>query len=446
MLRPQSLSNVIRVVVTLTGDVLIVCAAMIAIVTLRTHVDMPLTREILPPGKFPLSAANLAIFSVAAVLALLLSGFYDFRVSHRHRPTLFVALPLQMALVAILGTLLEINWPRTVFILVPVLEAFGLMGWRLLSARLWRRSGRSTIVIGEAETLSALPEQLHPSVELAGFVSLDEPIDHPLYLGTIEDSRAMAEIAAAEEVIDLGGGDATERRLTLMERRGPRGFLCKPLTADALVVDSAFGNVGEHLLIQVSMPGAYGVGAAVKRFVDMLLGGLAVTLAFPFMMLIAALIAIDSRGPVLLRQTRTGLGGATFSMWKFRTMFAHNTSGALATDDDVRVTRVGRWLRRYRLDELPQMINVVNGTMSLVGPRPEMPERIDAITRQLPHFGLRHFVRPGIAGLAQISAEYDQPSSVKLTYDLQYLCSWTPGLDIAILVRALITVLSGRGV
>jgi exopolysaccharide biosynthesis polyprenyl glycosylphosphotransferase len=446
MLRPQSLSNLARIVATLAGDVLIVCAAVVAIVLLRTHVDLPLTRQLLPPGKFPFSAENLAIFVGAAVMALSLSGFYDFRASHRHRPTLFVALPLQMALVAIAGTLLEINWPRTVFILVPFLEALGLTGWRAFSRTLWRRAGRSTIVIGDAETLRSLPAHLPDVVLLAGLVSLDEPVGHPLYLGTIHEAAALDAIATADEAIDLGGGDATERRLMLIERRGPRGFLCKPLTADALVVESEFGSFGEHLLIQVSMPGAYGVGAVVKRIMDIACGGLALLVASPVMLLIAAAIAVDSRGPVLLRQRRTGLGGETFSMWKFRTMFADNTSGALATDGDVRVTRVGRWLRRYRLDELPQMINVVNGTMSLVGPRPEMPERVESITKELPHFGLRHFVRPGIAGLAQISAEYDQPSSVKLTYDLQYLCSWTPALDIAILVRAVVTVLSGRGV
>ena len=446
MLRPQSLPNLVRVAVTLAGDVLITAAAVVAVVTLRTHVDLPLTRELLPPGKFPLSLQNLALFAVSGVLALALSGFYDFRASHRHRPTLFVALPLQMGLIAIAGTLLEISWPRTVFILVPVFEAAGVSAWRALSVRLWRREARETVVIGGAETLAALPAKPHPAVEISGLVSLDEPVDHPSYLGRLGEARAMAAVAAAGEVIDLGGGNATERRLMLLEARGPRGFLCTTLTADALLVDSAFGAFGEHLLIEVSMPGAYGVGAAVKRAVDVVLGGLALCVASPLMALVALSIALDTRGPVLLRQTRTGLRGEPFSMWKFRTMFAENTSGALATDDDVRVTRVGRWLRRYRLDELPQLLNVVNGTMSLVGPRPEMPERVASITRTLPHFGLRHSVRPGIAGLAQISAEYDQPSSVKLTYDLQYLCSWTPGLDIAILVRALVTVLSGRGV
>lgn len=446
MLRPQSLSNLTRIVVTLIGDLLIVCAAVVAIVLLRMNVDLPLTRQLLPPGKFAISLENLAIFSVAAVLALALSGFYDFRASHRHRPTFFVALPLQMAIVAIAGTLLEIAWPRTVFVLVPVLEAAGLTGWRVLSTRLWRRTARSTVLIGEASTLSAISTHLPESLELAGLVSLDGSVEHPLYLGTLGDARALEAIGAAEEVIDLGEGDATERRLMLLEQRGPRGFLCSPLTADALLVESEFGSLGDHLLIQVSMPGAYGVGAVVKRTSDIALGGIALLVALPMMVVIAALIALDSRGPVLLRQRRTGRGGALFSMWKFRTMFADNTSGALATDRDVRVTRVGRWLRRYRLDELPQMINVVNGTMSLVGPRPEMPERVAAISLDLPHFGLRHFVRPGVAGLAQISAEYDQPSSVKLTYDLQYLSSWTPTLDIAILVRAVVTVLSGRGV
>ncbi len=446
MLRPQSLSNLTRIVVTLAGDALVVSAAVVAIVLLRTNVDLPLTRELLPPGKFPLSAENLAIFSIAAIVALALSGFYDFRTSPRHRPSLFVALPLQMALVAICGTLFEVSWPRTVFFAVPFLEAFGLIGWRAVSARLFRRARRSTVVIGEAETLGALTAHLPDTVELVGLVSLDLAIDDPLYLGTIDEPRALEQIASADEVVDLGGGDATERRLLLIERRGPRGFLCKPLTADALIVDSAFGSIGEHLLVQVSMPGAYGVGAAVKRIIDVVFGGLALLVASPLMLMIAAVIAVESRGPVLLRQRRTGLFGEPFSMWKFRSMYGDHTGGALATDDDVRVTRVGRWLRRYRLDELPQMLNVVNGTMSLVGPRPETPERVASISRELRHFGLRNYVRPGVAGLAQISAEYDQPSSVKLTYDLQYLCSWTPGLDIAILIRAVVTVLSGRGV
>ncbi|MGK2856756.1 MAG: sugar transferase [Thermoanaerobaculia bacterium] len=446
MLRPQSLANLLRVLVTIAGDALIACFAVAAIVTLRTHVDLPLTRELLPPGKFPLSVENLAVFSAAAVVALGLSGFYDFRVSPRHRPTLFVALPLQMALVAIAGTLLEISWPRTVFVAVPFLEAAGIPLWRAIAARFWPGERRNALVIGEAAMLRGLLAMPPGSIVIAGLVSLDEAVEHPLYAGRMGDARVLDLIVAAEEVIDLGGGDVAERRILLLEQRGPRGFLCKPAVADALIADAPFGSLGEHLLVQVSMPGAYGVGAVLKRIVDVALGSILLLVASPALIGLAILVAIDTRGPVLLRQRRVGLRGRPFLMWKFRTMHATGSGTELATDGDDRVTRVGRWLRRYRVDELPQLVNVVGGGMSLVGPRPEVPERASAIAREVPHFGLRLLVRPGLAGLAQTSAEYDQPSSVKLTYDLQYLCSWTPALDIAILVRAVVTALSGRGV
>jgi lipopolysaccharide/colanic/teichoic acid biosynthesis glycosyltransferase len=109
------------------------------------------------------------------------------------------------------------------------------------------------------------------------------------------------------------------------------------------------------------------------------------------------------------------------------------------------MTPVGRLLRRYRLDELPQLINVLTGDMSLVGPRPEVGSIHDTITATLPAFALRLCGRPGLAGLAQVSAEYDQSPETKLTYDLQYLCSWSLALDIRILMQAVATALSGRG-
>jgi lipopolysaccharide/colanic/teichoic acid biosynthesis glycosyltransferase len=115
-------------------------------------------------------------------------------------------------------------------------------------------------------------------------------------------------------------------------------------------------------------------------------------------------------------------------------------------DDDERFTRVGKLLRRYRLDELPQLFNVIAGEMSLVGPRPEIPEVAAEITARRPAFELRLHARPGLAGLAQVSAEYDQDDEVKLAYDLQYLCSWSAARDARILLQAVAAVLSGRGV
>jgi lipopolysaccharide/colanic/teichoic acid biosynthesis glycosyltransferase len=152
--------------------------------------------------------------------------------------------------------------------------------------------------------------------------------------------------------------------------------------------------------------------------------------------------------PVLLRQNRAGRDGVPFRMWKFRTMRPSfgEVDLQLVQDADPRVTRVGLWLRRHRLDELPQLINVLSGEMSLVGPRPERPEIIEQLRETIPEFDLRLMVKPGLAGLAQVWAEYDTKPGTKLRYDLTYICSWSPALDLRILATAITTALAGRGV
>lgn len=446
MLRPKSLASLSRMVVAATGDGLIACAGVALVVAIRTRVDLPLTRELLPPGKFPLSTVNLLVFALALVAALALSGFYDFRASRRHRPTLLVALPLQLGFVAVAGTLLEISWPRTVFVAVPFVEAAVIPLWRRIVAAAWKERGARTVLVGEAASLRDALPNLPAWLVLEGLVSIDERIDHPKFAGLLGDRTAGAAIVEAEELIDLGRPDGGERRLALLEMRGPRGFLCAPDTADALLTSRPFGSLGDQLLVQISAPGGYGVGALVKRTMDVVLGGMFLVLVSPLLAIIAALIAIDSRGPALLRQTRAGLRGEPFGMWKFRTMHAGEIVTTPAQDDDERVTRVGRWLRRYRLDELPQLVNVVAGTMSLVGPRPEIPERAEELATIVPHFRLRLSMRPGLAGLAQVAGEYDQAPRVKLLHDLQYICRWSPALDVTILFRAVATALAGRGV
>jgi lipopolysaccharide/colanic/teichoic acid biosynthesis glycosyltransferase len=443
MLRPQSFATFSRLLVAITGDALIAAGAVAAVVLLRTHVDLPLTRDLLPPGKFPLDARNLLVFAATLVAALGISGFLDFRVSPRHRPTLFVALPLQMAMVAVAGTLLEASWPRTVFVAVPFLEAGAILLWRKIIARLWRERRRTAVLVGEPEALRAFTTKLPEWLTLTGIVSVRDPFEHPAYVGQLGDEPSAKAIDAADELIDAGGALAPGRRALLLHLRGPRGYLFASAVSDALVSGTPFGFVGDHPVAEVSMPGAYGLGAASKRAFDIVVGGLMLLLASPAIAIAAVLVAIDSRGGILFRQERAGLRGKPFIMLKFRTMRVDDPAGALIRD---RVTRVGGWLRRYRLDELPQFVNVVRGDMSLVGPRPEMLSKIEIIRETVPDFDLRLFVRPGIAGLAQTSAEYDQAPSVKLTYDLQYLCSWTLLLDVMILLRAVPTALSGRGV
>jgi exopolysaccharide biosynthesis polyprenyl glycosylphosphotransferase len=156
---------------------------------------------------------------------------------------------------------------------------------------------------------------------------------------------------------------------------------------------------------------------------------------------IAILIKLDSRGPVLYRQTRVGADGRVFTMLKFRTMgddAERDTGPVFAAENDPRCTRVGRWLRRYNLDEIPQMINVLIGDMSLVGPRPERPYFVDRFKHEIPQYMQRHTVKSGITGLAQVAGLRGNTSVEKRThYDLYYIRNWSLALDFKILLRTL---------
>jgi len=166
---------------------------------------------------------------------------------------------------------------------------------------------------------------------------------------------------------------------------------------------------------------------------------------------IAPLLWLDSPGSLLLRQTRVGRGGREFLMWKLRTMVPdaeRHTGPQWAADDDPRVTRVGRILRKTRLDEAPQLINVLRGEMSLIGPRPERPEFVSELSQTIPFYRTRHVIKPGITGWAQVRYEYGNSEAdalVKLQYDLYYIRHRSLALDVVILLRTVGIVLTLRG-
>ena len=171
----------------------------------------------------------------------------------------------------------------------------------------------------------------------------------------------------------------------------------------------------------------------------------------PLFPLIALLVKLTSRGPLFYRQKRVGRNGFVFTCYKFRTMRfdAEAQSGPIwADNDDPRVTPVGRWLRRTRLDETPQLWNVLRGDMAFVGPRPERPEFADRLSREIPYYHLRHIIRPGITGWAQIRYHYGstlEEAKEKLKYDLYYIKNLSVSLDLVIVFETVKTVLFGRG-
>jgi sugar transferase (PEP-CTERM system associated) len=189
---------------------------------------------------------------------------------------------------------------------------------------------------------------------------------------------------------------------------------------------------------------------AVKRSFDIVIALVAFVLTLPLMILVAIAIWLDSGGPVLFRQERTGFKGGTFKIMKFRSMCHSAEEGGpvWAASDDKRVTRIGRFIRKYRLDELPQIINVLRGEMSLVGPRPERPHFCELLGENIPLFQLRHTVRPGITGWAQVKYQYGasvEESKTKLEYDFFYIKHMSIVLDLAILFETAKVMIYGRG-
>lgn len=188
----------------------------------------------------------------------------------------------------------------------------------------------------------------------------------------------------------------------------------------------------------------------VKRIFDIVgatLGLIFLALAFPF---IALAIYIDSPGPIFYVQERVGQGGRIFRAYKFRTMVpdAEKNGAVWAQKNDPRVTRVGRILRKTHIDEFPQFINILKGEMSAVGPRPERPEFVEELAREIPFYRVRHAVKPGMAGWALVKYGYassKEDTVIKLQYDLYYIKHWSVWLDLVILLKTVLDMLTLRG-
>ncbi len=188
-----------------------------------------------------------------------------------------------------------------------------------------------------------------------------------------------------------------------------------------------------------------------KRAIDLVFASIGILLGGLLLPLVSLLIKADSEGPVFFKQVRVGKGEQNFTLYKFRTMHrnAEKTTGAVwAVENDPRITRVGRWLRKTRLDEMPQLLNIIRGDMSLVGPRPERPEFVENLKKEIPYYSNRHSVKPGATGWAQIKYSYGasiEDAVEKLRYDLYYIKNYSLFLDLMIILETIKVVLFGRG-
>ena len=188
-----------------------------------------------------------------------------------------------------------------------------------------------------------------------------------------------------------------------------------------------------------------------KRLFDLILLSISNVLLFPLLLLavvtLSILIKLEDRGPVLYTQKRIGLNGKVFNLYKFRSMKVNAeqlTGPVLSSQFDQRQTNIGTFMRKRALDEIPQLFNLWNGDMSIVGPRPERPELVEKIIEDLPEFIARQTVKPGLTGLAQIRGKYSSDPAVKLMHDQAYIHNMTPMVDIKIILESVYRTVSGK--
>ena len=354
-------------------------------------------------------------------------------------------------------TLWRSNLFYAMFIAFGLLFANRLLLGTLLGAAAFRRR---VLVLGagdRAERLRLLGERPEAGFAIVGFVAMNEgPV-------VVEEAIPRAVLTnLARHVENLG---VSEVVLALEERRNalPLQDLLRIKTAGVHVNDfSTFleretGRVDldtlnpSWLIFSDGFSSGRMVSSAAKRVFDIVASLLLLVFTLPVLVLFAVAVKLDSRGPALFRQTRVGLYGQPFELIKLRSMQADAEAdgrAVFAVHNDPRVTRIGRLIRKLRIDELPQAWSVLKGEMSFVGPRPERPEFVAGLDDKLPYYAERPMVTPGLTGWAQIHYPYGAPledSRQKLEYDLYYAKNYTPFLDLLILLQTLRVVLWHEG-
>jgi len=297
-----------------------------------------------------------------------------------------------------------------------------------------------------------------------------------IYLGRVDCPSTHCDLNDPAHVGESGQGPAgrllrvarnfmaDKLVVSLAERRGyfpvQEMLNCKLSGIEVMDAPSFYEKVTEKLLIENITPSwfifSHGFKVtwllrAFKRISDVLLSLTGIIVFLPVLPLVVLAIKLDSPGPILFRQTRVGEGDRLFTIYKFRTMRqdAESKTGAVWSQvNDPRITRIGNFLRKSRLDEIPQLFNILRGDMSLVGPRPERPEFVATLKEHIPYYSERHYVKPGLTGWAQVSYSYGssvEDAIEKLRYDLYYIKNISFMLDLRIILRTVGVVLFGKG-
>lgn len=345
-----------------------------------------------------------------------------------------VGLSVTLAFVVLLVcfAVLRIQYSRMALLLCY----FGMLAWIWFGYRLFVRNYVPVFGYTDPETLAqleqilAMPGAVPPS--LHRFEHIQSLHEATGYDALMVDRNAMAD---PERTRALSRLKLTHVRMYSVERIG-----------EMMTGRVGLAHIDENFLDDYAEHYFYGFS---KRLLDIIAVVALAPIALPLSVLVALAVRIESKGPAVFRQVRVGVFGRSFVMLKFRSMTTDEDAPAkFATKQDPRVTRVGRIIRKYRLDEIPQLWNVLKGDMSLIGPRPEQVPMVEQFSQSIPYYPYRHLVRPGLSGWAQVQQGYvgtHEETITKLSYDLYYVKHCSLALDLLIAIKTLRTLLTGYG-
>ncbi len=464
--------------VRVLGDMLIALMAYYAAFWLRMNVEIPFTEKLLPRPTFTRLPHFWWVVVGAQALALYFAGLYD---EDRIRRQSSLRAPLAAVIMTTLFLIafyffIDIRFPRTVFLVFFLLDFPLLIGWEWLTHKFRTPSRRQrTVFVGVNRTSADLLREIQRrpwlGLDVVGFVreqavpamaGLGAPPEEPAdtgdlpVLGSRED---IARIVQENDIDQIILTPSTNWQDELIDQLGELGqqnsgemrrtqVMLVPSPHEILIAKPRQSQVHDIPLIPFLREPLSTVERMLKRVIDVTGALLLGILVLPVCLFAALGIKATSPGPLFYRQVRVGRNGKLFSIIKFRTMVtdAEKLTGAvLAQKNDPRIFPLGRVLRKTRIDELPQLLNILSGDMSFVGPRPERPEFVSQFRKEIPGYAERLRVKPGVTGLAQVNGYYETTAENKLKYDLTYIYNYSFLLDIKLLLATVKVVLTARG-
>lgn len=444
--------NTIRII----GDIIFINLAFLLAFKLRFEQGIPAANY----NAFLNITPYISIFSI---ILFQMYNLYSNQLKRRINEIFYTFIPATFIIVLFTGAVSYLThslaFPRSVFIISFPIVFLTMIAWRYLTIVFERRisTKEDIIIIGRGENTAKLIKNIAYSVHRSYNIK-EVIIDDKEYLADLNyiNFKLASDFDNLEERLMQLEADIVFIASNLSEVEKKAAFYAAlekgweisliPEFYEIMLSGSRLEQIGEMPVFEI-IPPHKTFGIFFKRITDIVLASLGLILSLPLTLPAALAVKLGSRGPLFFTQERVSRRGEKFEVYKFRTMVDNaekNTGPVLAQKNDSRVTKVGKILRKTRIDEIPQLINVLNGEMSIVGPRPERPHFVGQFEKEIPHYKYRHFIKTGITGMAQVYGFYDTDAEDKLRMDLLYANKRSFVFDLKILLETLKVIFMGH--